>query len=99
MVFASGGYTIMDFVKFGAPMQIWQTAVTLAVLFLEDYWMAVWVLSVIFAAAAFSLRRIKEACSSNEQGMPHVSSGEQSTMQLMERQGDTTDGECQLMPY
>ena len=85
MVFASGGYTIIDFVKFGAPMQIWQMAITLIVLFLEDHWPLVWIASFLAAGLAISLRRIKESCCTSKEKMalPNISSREQSMTQLM----------------
>ena len=85
MVFASGGYTIVDFVKFGAPMQIWQMAVSLIVLFLEDQWPLVWIASFLVAGLAISLRKIKESCcmSKKKKALTHVSSREQSMTQLI----------------
>ena len=85
MVFASGGYTIVDFVKFGAPMQIWQMAISLIVLFLEDQWPLVWIASFLAAGLAISLRRIRESCcmSKKKKALLHVSSREQSMTQLI----------------
>eukprot|EP00803_Ostreobium_quekettii_P006321 evm.model.scf_164.7 EVM.evm.TU.scf_164.7 scf_164:94260-120106(+) len=45
MVYASGGYTIRDFVKFGAPMQLWQMAATMTVFMLDEQWHLVWMVS------------------------------------------------------
>ena len=93
MVFASGGYTIIDFVKFGAPMQIWQMAITLIVLFLEDHWPIVWIASFFAAGLAISLRKIKDSCcmSNEKMTLGNVSSREQSMTQLMVTPVDGAD--------
>eukprot|EP01025_Chloroclados_australasicus_P010269 TRINITY_DN140_c1_g1_i2.p1 TRINITY_DN140_c1_g1~~TRINITY_DN140_c1_g1_i2.p1 ORF type:complete len:897 (-),score=140.21 TRINITY_DN140_c1_g1_i2:813-3503(-) len=52
MVYAAGGYTTMDFIRFGGPMQIWQGIVSVAVIGIgyldKKLWPVVWVVS--FAA-------------------------------------------------
>lgn len=42
MVYGAGGYTIKDFIKFGFPMQIWQLAISIVVIFTDDHWPIVW---------------------------------------------------------
>eukprot|EP00210_Caulerpa_lentillifera_P002468 g2366.t1 len=86
MVFASGGYTIMDFVKFGAPMQLWQAAVSLTVIFLEDEYLLVWFFSFLAAVLVFSMGYIKstiQRCFGKEQ-LSKTLSTNQTTAKLVE---------------
>lgn len=47
MVYGAGGYTIKDFVKFGLPMQAWQLVISIIVVFTDDWWVYVWIVSLL----------------------------------------------------
>lgn len=55
MVYGPGGYTFMDYIKFGGPLQLWVAVVTLLVLLSQDYWYA-WVagLAILLFAVCFA---------------------------------------------
>lgn len=76
----------MDFVKFGAPMQVWQAAVSLTVIFLEDHYLLVWAFSVLTAIVVFSMGTIKTKMRKLVQGrrLKKSLSRDQNTVNLVE---------------
>lgn len=76
----------MDFVKFGAPMQVWQAVVSLTVIFMEDHFLLVWAFSVLTAIVVFSMGTVKSKVQKLVEGrrLKKSLSGDQNTLNLVE---------------